>query len=278
MVCSRIVYVENDCTCSDPRFRFSRFVCTDRVAADSSADWLTNVQIIVIWCITAIATASVLSGLSIGIKYLSNIAFFFGIFLLFAVFVLDRTSYQLNLMIQSIGYYFQNNMFLINFWTDAFGQLREGEGRAVDDSAAEQWWMDAWTVFYMAWWTSWCGFVGLFIARISKGRTVRNVVLFSLFCPLIYSFIWFAVFGGVGLRQARQALELQQAGEDFFSDPAFFEANTPNCFNVPQEDVILPNGTVVFTNYVPGVTPVCFFNSSDSDNACKNITISSYLP
>lgn len=110
-----------------------------RVDANATNDTLTNVQIIVIWCITAIATGSVLSGLSIGIKYLSNIAFFFGVFLLFAVFVLDRTAYQLNLIVQSIGYYFQYNIFLINFWTDAFGQLREGEGRAIDDSAAEAW-------------------------------------------------------------------------------------------------------------------------------------------
>ena len=172
-------------------------------------------------------------------------------------------------MVQSIGYYFQYNFFLINFWTDAFGQLRESEGRAIDGNAAASWWMDSWTVFYMAWWTSWAGFVGLFIARISKGRTVRNVVLYSLFCPLIYSFVWFAVFGGVGLRQARQALELQKTGEDFFGDPAFFEAGPPNCFNVPQEDLVSPNGTMIFTNYVPGVTPVCYFNSSDSDNACK---------
>lgn len=110
-----------------------------RVDANSTDAELTNIQIIVIWCITAVATGSVLSGLSIGIKYLSNVAFFFGIFLLFAVFVLDRTSYQLNLMVQSIGYYFQYSIFQINFWTDAFGQLREGEGRAIDDSAAEAW-------------------------------------------------------------------------------------------------------------------------------------------
>lgn len=84
----------------------------------------------------------------------------------------------------------------------------------------------------------------------------------------MYSFIWFAVFGGVGLRQARQALELQQVGNETFGDPAFFQASTPNCFNVPQEDLIV-NGTTVFTNWVPGVTPVCYFNSSDADNACK---------
>jgi hypothetical protein len=122
---------------------------------------------------------------------------------------------------QVTGMQTQYNIFLVNFCTDAFGQLREGEGRAIDDRAAEQCWMDAWTIFYMAWWTSWCGFVGLFIARISKGRTVPNVVLFSLFCPLIYSFIWFGVFGGVGLRQARQAMKLQKVGEDFLAIPTF---------------------------------------------------------
>jgi hypothetical protein len=112
-------------------------------------------------------------------------------------------------------------------------------------------------------------FVGLFIARISKGRTLRNVILYSLFCPLLYSFIWFAVFGGTGLRQARQALELEKAGEDYFGDSTFFQGDTPNCFNVPQEDLVI-NGTTVFTNYVPGVTPVCYFNASDADNACKS--------
>jgi hypothetical protein len=62
-------------------------------------------------------------------------------------------------------------------------------------------------------------------------------------------------------------------GKDFFSHPTFFETDTPNCFNIPQEDAILANGTIAFTNYILGITPVCFFNSSDADNACKNMAL-----
>jgi choline-glycine betaine transporter len=68
------------------------------------------------------------------------------------VFILDDTKFLLNLIAQETGYYFQNSMLEINFWTDAFGQLREGSGRAVDGKAADQGWTDAWSVFYAAWW------------------------------------------------------------------------------------------------------------------------------
>lgn len=80
-------------------------------------------------------------------------------------------------MVQAIGYYLQYSIVLISFWTDTFGQLRDGEGRA--DQAAATWWMDSWTVFYMAWWTAWSGFVGIFIARISKGRTIMEVCMYG---------------------------------------------------------------------------------------------------
>lgn len=58
-----------------------------------------------------------------------------------------------NLMVQTIGYYFQKCIFQIPFWTDAYGQLVPGEGRAIDGQSAPTWWMNGWTVFYMAWWT-----------------------------------------------------------------------------------------------------------------------------
>lgn len=127
---------------------------------------------------------SVVSGLEVGIKHLSNMAFYLGMLLLFWTFALDNTHFILNFIVQSIGYYFQNSIILVSFWTDAFGQLREGEGRAVDGMASATWWMDAWTVFYMAWWTAWSGFIGIFVARISKGRTIMEVVMYgkSAFC------------------------------------------------------------------------------------------------
>jgi choline-glycine betaine transporter len=63
-------------------------------------------------------------------------------------------------------------------------------------------------LFYQAWWVSWSCFVGLFVARISRGRTVGEVIIYALVAPVMYCMLWFGIWGGIGLRQARQALEL----------------------------------------------------------------------
>ena len=96
--------------------------------------------------ITAVATVSVMTGLHNGVQMLSKVAFGFGMLLLFLVFVMDNTKFLFNLQVQEVGYYLQWSVYQLNFWTDAFGQLREGEGRAVDGQAAAVWWMDAWYV------------------------------------------------------------------------------------------------------------------------------------
>lgn len=103
----------------------------------------------------------------------------------------------------------------------------------------------------MAWWTAWGAFVGLFVARISRGRTIREIVMYVFVTPLLYTFFWFACFGGIGLRQARQAEELEWLGETEFGDAAYFQSDDPYCYNVPQDDV-WNNGTIVFTNTLPG--------------------------
>jgi choline-glycine betaine transporter len=150
----------------------------------------TRVHVISIWIITLIATGSVVSGLDVGIKILSEFGFGLGIVLLWLCFVLDKTNYLLNLIVQEVGYYFQWSLLQLNFHTDAFGQLENGEGRNVDDGGAEVWWMDSWTIFYIGWWVSWAAFVGLFIARISKGRTIASICFFSYLIPLMYTIIW----------------------------------------------------------------------------------------
>jgi len=246
---------------------------------EATEEKTTNIQIMTIWVITFIATASVISGLHFGIKYLSDVAFGLGMVLLFIVIILEHTPYLFNLIVQTIGYYFQYSIFLIPAWTDAFGQLRAGEGRAVDGLEAAVWWMDAWTIFYMAWWTAWSGFVGLFVARISKGRTVREVVLFGFLCPLFYCFLWFGVFGGVGLRQSRQALELQKLGEDLFNNTEeFLVQGSTVCYDVPQQNIIGDEGEVLFTNHWPGITPVCGFDSGNQDSAWFNVMYSFSFP
>lgn len=276
--------------CAYPIFHYYSGVCTslglgafqlaaglERVGAIGDAD-STRVHVISIWVITLIATGSVVSGLDVGIKILSEFGFGLGIVLLWLCFVLDKTNYLLNLMVQECGYYFQWSILLLNFHTDAFGQLQNGQGRAVDDKAAEAWWMDAWTIFYIGWWVSWAAFVGLFIARISKGRTIGSICFFSYLIPLAYTIIWFSVFGGIGLRQSRQAQELKALGTLTGDGEAFYaNADIDYCYDVPQESVSF-NGSVVFENNLMGVTPVCEFNSADSNMAWFNVLYSYSFP
>ena len=122
---------------------------------------------------------------------------------------------------------------------------------------------------------AWGAFVGLFLARISRGRTIRQVAVYSFIAPLVYSFIWFCVFGGIGLRQARQAEELQKLGNTTFNDTNYFQVDgNPYCYHVPQEDIEDDEGNVLFTNSLPGVTPVCELNGEDSTQAWFNVMFS----
>lgn len=167
----------------------------------------------------------------------------------------SSTSDRAKLRIE-FGYFFQYSIFLLNFYTGAFAQLPDGGGSSIDGLAEHPSWVNWWPVFYQAWWVSWSAFVGLFVARISRGRTVGEVVGYSLVAPSCYCIVWFCVWGGIGLRQARQALELQQLGTQFYGDENFFQSSVRDeCYDVPQETLM--NGTeVIFSNSLPGVTPV----------------------
>ncbi|KAK3754420.1 hypothetical protein QZH41_000781 [Actinostola sp. cb2023] len=153
-------------------------------------------QVIIIWCITALATASVISGLKLGIRRLSELCFTIGMFLWFVVFFYDDTWYILNVFVQSVGYYLQW-LIQLGFHTDAFAQL----GDAPDKKHAPTW-MNSWTIFYWGWWIAWSPFVGIFIARISRGRNQRvyHVPVVAPSKSLSFS-MWFDVmdqYGGLG--------------------------------------------------------------------------------
>ena len=156
-------------------------------------------QIIIIWCVTACATASVISGLKLGIRRLSEICFALGVFLMLLVFFFDDPWYSLNLLVQSTGYYIQT-VVQLGFHTDAFAQL----GNAPDGKEASNW-MNDWTIFYWGWWIAWSPFVGMFIAKISRGRTIRQFINATLTAPVGFTLLWFSVFGGAGLRMERNA-------------------------------------------------------------------------
>jgi len=132
---------------------------------------LKNQYVVVIWVITLLATISVVSGLKVGIKTLSNVAFGLGTLILFLSFVMDKTYYLLNLVVQTTGMYLQWNLFQVAFWTDAFGSLNAGEGRAVDGNSAATWWIGAWTVFYLA-----CKYLRIQI-HVMLTRTFRQLYI-----------------------------------------------------------------------------------------------------
>ena len=159
---------------------------------------ITN-QIIIIWAVTACATASVVSGLKIGIRRLSEICFSLGMFIMLIGFFADDTWHLLNVYVQSIGYYIQY-IIQIGFHTDAFAQL----GNAPDGKQAERW-MNDWTIFYWGWWIAWSPFVGMFIAKISRGRTIRQFIHGTMTAPILYAFLWFCIFGSAGLKMERDA-------------------------------------------------------------------------
>ncbi|KAM7432094.1 hypothetical protein ABFA07_017451 [Porites harrisoni] len=164
-----------------------------------SIDYSVKNQIIIIWAVTACATASVVSGLKIGIRRLSEICFSLGMFIMMIGIFADNTWHALNVYVQSIGYYIQW-IIQIGFHTDAFAQL----GNAPDGKQAQRW-MNDWTIFYWGWWIAWSPFVGMFIAKISKGRTIRQFIHGTMTAPIVYAFLWFCIFGSAGLKMERNA-------------------------------------------------------------------------
>jgi len=164
-------------------------------------------QIGLIAGITCLATLSVVSGLNRGIVNLSRFNFSLGLGLCLTVLFLGETYYILDLITQTFGYYCWI-LLKMAFHCDAFERLggkNLGLGGSPDGLAGSSGWLGGWTIFYWGWWISWGPFVGTFLAKISRGRTLRQFILGTLFIPTIFSFFWFGVFGAEGIRMQRQA-------------------------------------------------------------------------
>lgn len=144
-------------------------------------------QIVIIGIITVMATGSLLAGLDKGIRRLSELNIGLAVLLLAFVLIAGPTAYLMDSFVQNIGYYIQN-YFKLSFWTEA--------NLGVSDASR---WQNSWTVFYYAWWIAWSPFVGIFIARVSKGRTIREFVFGVLLVPTLLTFLWFTVFGNGAL-------------------------------------------------------------------------------
>ena len=164
---------------------------------NSGLDFLWGVEpadgiaVAIIAVLTAAFVLSAVSGVHKGIQWLSNTNMVLAILLVLFLLVVGPTVFQFETLVESVGAY-ATTIVPASFRTGAFGDSE---------------WLSAWTIFYWAWWISWAPFVGTFIARISKGRTVREFVVGVLLIPSGVSFVWFAVFGGA-------AIDLQLGGTD----------------------------------------------------------------
>ncbi|WP_226036254.1 BCCT family transporter [Aquibacillus saliphilus] len=145
----------------------------------------TTLWLVIIVIVTTLAILSTTTGIDKGIKWLSQINMGVAGLLLLFVLILGPTLFILNAFTHSIGSYLQNLMSM-SFGIDAAGEGTEG-------------WYGTWTIFYWAWWISWAPFVGSFIARVSRGRTIRSFSIGVLLVPTAVSMVWFSVFGGTAL-------------------------------------------------------------------------------
>lgn len=140
-------------------------------------------KIALIAAITACAAFSVMAGLDRGVKRLSDITIISTIIMLVFMMVAGPTQFILDSFVENIGNY-AGNLITLGLWNEAFVATN---------------WQASWTIFYWAWWVSWSPFVGIFIARISRGRTIREFVFGVLFVPMLLLFLWFTTFGGVAI-------------------------------------------------------------------------------
>lgn len=196
----------------------------------------TKLTIGIVSVLTLAFLLSAMSGVSKGIQWLSNANMVVTAILAIFVFVFGPTVAQLNMLPTAVGSYLQN-----------FFEMAARTAESSDGQAGE--FLSGWTIFYWAWWISWSPFVGTFLARISRGRTVREFCLGVMLVPAGLSTVWFAIFGGT-------AIKMEQAGESIVGDGS----NEEQLFNLLHS---LPGGYVmgVFALILLGTF---FITSADS--------------
>jgi choline/carnitine/betaine transport len=151
--------------------------------------------------LTAAFVLSAVSGIARGIQWLSNINMVLAGLLALFVFVLGPTVLILDLLPTALGAYFSEFFEMV-------GRTEATGGRPMLD------WLSSWTIFYWAWWISWTPFVGMFLAKISRGRTIRQFVGGVILVPSVVSLCWFAIFGGAAISQQKVGLDPAGAGTE----------------------------------------------------------------
>lgn len=156
----------------------------------------TTFTLIIIAVVTLLFMISTIIGLDRGIQLLSKSNMFLAALLVVFMLIIGPTSYIFNVFVSTLGDY-ANSILIMSLKTNPFQDFD---------------WTQEWTLFYWAWWIAWSPFVGLFVARISRGRTIKEFILGALFVPTLLTFIWFSVFGGSALNlQMVQGIDITQA-------------------------------------------------------------------
>jgi glycine betaine transporter len=140
-------------------------------------------QVVIIVVTTILFLTSAVTGVTRGIKWLSNTNLVLAFLLMLTVFIVGPTVSLIDTFTTTLGSY-ASEFVRMSLRTTPF----------MDDS-----WIGSWTIFYWAWWIAWSPFVGLFIARVSRGRTIREFVLGTVLAPTLAGFVWFSIFGGTAL-------------------------------------------------------------------------------
>ncbi len=196
-------------------------------------------QVIIVAAVTAVAVTSVMLGLDKGIRRLSVWNMSGAIILAIAVFLAGPTLLILQYLAQSVGYYIQH---LPATSLNAYAFNDEGQD-----------WISSWTLFYWGWWIAWSPFVGMFIARVSRGRTVRQFVLGTLIAPVGASMVWFAIFGGSAVNEVLMN-----------DNQAMAEAGTTNAMFVLMDSIPFGGLTAIMSLLAILVVAIFFATSSDS--------------
>ncbi|MEX1082334.1 MAG: BCCT family transporter [Halofilum sp. (in: g-proteobacteria)] len=204
-------------------------------------------QVIIIGAITAVAVGSVMAGIDHGIRRLSVINMFLAIGLAVFVFVVGPTIFILEFMVSSTGHYLQH--------------LPEKSFQMYSFSEAGSDWMGSWTLFYWGWWISWSPFVGMFIARVSRGRTIRQFIGGTLLAPVGASVAWFAIFGGSAMRYIL----------DDSNNPLAGAGTTDAMFLLMEQLPVWPILGTVFSLLAILVVSLFFATSSDSGSLVIDI-------
>ncbi|MGB3593738.1 MAG: BCCT family transporter [Ornithinimicrobium sp.] len=208
-------------------------------------------KVVIIAVLTAVAVTSIVAGLDKGIKRLSNLNIGMAITLMFFVLFAGETVFLMRQIIESAGIY-ASNIVPLSFWNDAMARYTDEGGWG---------WQGGWTVFYWAWTVTWSPFMGVFLARISRGRTIREFVIGVLVAPSLFTLVWFAIFGW-------SAMEIDGIGGDGGSISAAVAESVPLAMfeffeNFPATTVVQGLAVVI----------VALFFATSADSAALVIDI-----